>query len=111
MMYRIRRKVDGLFSTGGGYPRWTKKGKVWNSIGSLKAHLHLQNYGKSDNYEVVELEMVEKSVQTLSSLCEEVFAAQLKRDSERQAREFEHQRQYELKMLKNLAEKHNKTVI
>lgn len=41
IVYMIQRNSDGLFSTGGCDPRFTKKGKCWNSIGALKSHLHL----------------------------------------------------------------------
>lgn len=39
-VFKIRRKADGLFSTGGIEPRWDKKGKTWNGIGQLKNHLN-----------------------------------------------------------------------
>jgi hypothetical protein len=39
-VYKIRRKSDGLFSTGGMSPNWSKTGKTWNAIGHLKNHLH-----------------------------------------------------------------------
>lgn len=38
-VYKIRRTSDGLFSTGGLAPRWTRSGKAWPSIGALKCHL------------------------------------------------------------------------
>jgi len=38
-IYRIRRKSDGLYSTGGQYIYWTKKGKTWNSIGAVSSHI------------------------------------------------------------------------
>lgn len=41
MLYKIRNKKTGLFSTGGVAPRWTKLGKTWNSIGTFKSHLTL----------------------------------------------------------------------
>ena len=37
--YKIRRKSDGKFSTGGGSPNWTAGGKTWNEIHHLRAHL------------------------------------------------------------------------
>jgi len=40
-VYRIRRKSDGLFSTGGNRPSFTVKGKVWNNKGGLHAHLNM----------------------------------------------------------------------
>lgn len=43
MLYRIKRKSDGLYSTGGGYPNWTSIGKSWTSLGRLKAHFSAFN--------------------------------------------------------------------
>ena len=37
--YKIRRKSDGLFSTGGSSPRFSKQGKSWSSRGNLDRHL------------------------------------------------------------------------
>ncbi len=37
-IYKIENQ-DGLFSTGGRHPRWTKKGKIWQSFGAVKLHL------------------------------------------------------------------------
>jgi hypothetical protein len=39
-VYKIRNK-QGKYSTGGSYPRFTKAGKVWTSLGALKQHLDL----------------------------------------------------------------------
>jgi hypothetical protein len=36
--YQIQRS-DGLFSTGGYWPRFSKRGKIWRTIGHLKIHL------------------------------------------------------------------------
>jgi len=38
-VYKIRHTKTWLYSTGGMSPMWSKNGKVWNSIGSLKCHL------------------------------------------------------------------------
>lgn len=38
-MFMIRRSSDGLYSTGGIAPRFSKTGKRWSSIHHLKAHL------------------------------------------------------------------------
>jgi hypothetical protein len=77
-VYKIRRKSDGLYSTGGHYPSFTVKGKVWNSKSALHNHLNFnpttttysysQNpfigaqYEKHDAYagcELVEIEVVQ----------------------------------------------------
>lgn len=44
-VFAILDTKTGLFSTGGYEPQWTKQGKVWNSIGSLKNHLQLYARG------------------------------------------------------------------
>jgi len=39
-VYKIR-NAEGLFSTGGTTPRWTKQGKTWTALNHLSAHLSL----------------------------------------------------------------------
>ncbi len=39
-VYKIKDKETNLFSTGGRYPRWTKSGKAWPDLKSLKCHLN-----------------------------------------------------------------------
>lgn len=39
-VYKIR-NPQGLHSTGGSCPRWTKNGKTWVALNHLKAHLTL----------------------------------------------------------------------
>ncbi len=40
-MYKIQRRTDSLFSSGGSYGTFSKKGKVWSTLGGLKSHLSL----------------------------------------------------------------------
>ena len=40
IVFMIQNK-EGLFSTGGSSPRFTKKGKAWTNIGHLKNHLNM----------------------------------------------------------------------
>lgn len=37
-IFKIENK-EGAFSTGTMHPRWTKKGKIWQSFGAIKLHL------------------------------------------------------------------------
>ena len=39
--YMIRRKADGLFSTGGMAPLFTKVGKMWRNLKTFHGHLAL----------------------------------------------------------------------
>ena len=88
MLYKIRNKDTGLFSTGGIDPRWTKLGKTWNSIGTFKSHLTLvgdrYNSTYNDRYkglsidtdiykhcEVVEVEFKECNVSDIKDFIEE----------------------------------------
>lgn len=39
IVYKIRRKSDGLFSTGGITPRFTEKGKEWKARNHVSSHM------------------------------------------------------------------------
>ena len=41
VIYKIRRKSDGLFSTGGWNPEYSKTGKTWKRKGDLSNHFAL----------------------------------------------------------------------
>lgn len=64
-LYKIRHDITGLYSTGGYYPRWTKSGKTWSQLGTLRAHLssHLGNSWRAgtdmSQWRVVEIEIRE----------------------------------------------------
>ena len=93
-VYRIRRKADGLFSTGGCRPSFSKKGKEWK-LGALKNHFSLtkQRYLTTDpplgrplpyndnEHEIVQVEVVKKPVGTLpiSDLVREMGQARVKK--------------------------------
>lgn len=68
VIYKIRRKSDGLFSTGGWNPTFSKTGKTWNRKGDLSNHFALmcdQYYTKlrktdmNDVYEGCEIVAIE----------------------------------------------------
>lgn len=61
-VYKIRRRSDGLFSTGGTRPRWTTLGKVWSGRGHLKNHLRLAQTHKFASTLYVDCEVVEFAV-------------------------------------------------
>lgn len=62
-IYKIRRNSDGLFSTGGGRPRFTKAGKTWTQRGHISNHLNLIRQKEKERIygdcEVVKMEFVE----------------------------------------------------
>ena len=56
-IFKIRNS-EGLWSSGGAYPRFSKKGKAWSNIGFVKNHLSMFEIIPSD-WEVVEFELTE----------------------------------------------------
>jgi len=57
-VYKIMDTRTGLYSGGGTYPRFSKKGKIWTQIGHVKTHLN-QFKAVPEHWEVVEIEMRE----------------------------------------------------
>lgn len=64
VIYKIRRKSDGLFAVAGAH--FTKNGKSWNHLAHLRTHLNqnLSTYKKGEGYEIVvyQLSVVENGV-------------------------------------------------
>lgn len=76
-VFRIRRKSDGLFSTGGTSPKFDSKGKVWKARNHVTSHMtqighQYYNPKKKEDYyhdcEVVEYEIVETEVNATPAL-------------------------------------------
>lgn len=74
VVYKIRRKTDGLYSKGGTYPTFSKTGKTWNTRGALSNHFALLNdpyYRRMDrsriyeDCEIVVIEVVPTEVNTM----------------------------------------------
>ena len=63
IIYKIRRKSDGLFSTGGAYPRFHERGKSWKQQGHMTNHINMVRKYKHtnhyDNCEVVQFIVTE----------------------------------------------------
>jgi hypothetical protein len=38
-LYMIQRRSDGLYSSGGAYPQFSKAGKIWKTMSTLNLHL------------------------------------------------------------------------
>ena len=69
LIYKLRRKTDGLFSTGCLCPYFTKLGKVWKSIPYIKTHLRqLKDPEVYAECEVVEYEITEKTIYPLDEV-------------------------------------------
>ena len=68
-VYKIRRKTDGLFSTGGECPFFNKKGKTWSARGHVTSHLSQFGDRRKNQYykdcEVVRFEVQEFDVEAI----------------------------------------------
>lgn len=112
-LYKIRRIIDGLYSSGGQYVHWTKKGKTWIGSGPLKNHLgqfitgRSRSYGDTEGYEVVEFVVTETetNVFTLQSIIDEKESNRLKADLKEQERARKRKDKLELELLKSLKAK------
>lgn len=93
IVYKIRRKSDGLYSTGGTSFHFNKKGKVWKGDGPLKLHIGMliqhrdSEYALLEEYEdceVVELEMkeVEGESSPVSDWANLILDRRMKKDEE-----------------------------
>lgn len=64
-LFKIRHRDTGLYSTGGQWPSWTRAGKTWSNLGTLRSHLaqHLGDKHRRGTdmsaWQVVEIEVRE----------------------------------------------------
>lgn len=90
--YKIQ-SPEGLFSTGGCRPKWTKGGKTWTSLAHLKNHLNIMEEGVYKGCRLVTLEVVTLEVpgpdlkEMISSIKEAQDAQQTARDARATARD------------------------
>jgi hypothetical protein len=87
-IFKIRRKSDGLYSTGGSDPVFTSKGKVWKQRSHVTLHLgqlSRQSKGVYDDCEIVELLTIEGAVHDPNAWIAEV--AERREERERRYRE------------------------
>lgn len=116
-MYKIRRRRDGLYSTGGQWPNFHKVGKTWSKLGHIKAYLNcfFATNGKPsiewpyEDCDVVEFGLVE--VATCG--CVEELAAVIAWNKEERWRVVEenaraHREEHERKKLAELKSKYEK---
>jgi len=107
VIYKIRHRCDGLFSTGGHYPKWEKNGKSWTKLGYLRRHLSEVGLARArqiyEDCDVIEYRMVEGANWPMDS---EIQDAIDKRDKKIEAQRKRHQEYIEKKKIEQeLAEK------
>lgn len=68
IVYKIRRKSDGLFSTGGCDPKFNRVGKTWSTKGALNGHLTLVRDGLTYQKQVHRLEQTYRGCDVVTFL-------------------------------------------
>lgn len=59
-VYKVRDPKTGLFQVEGVYPRWTKNGKAWSTLGHLRSHFtSMREYKNSidPDWEILEFKV------------------------------------------------------
>jgi len=113
LVYKIRRKSDGLYSTGGQYPSFNHTGKIWRRRNHVTGHL---NWVRSmphvyQDCDLVTFEVVEHEVETtaLADYRKSREELQIKREEEAKRRKEELQRKKDEEEFERLAKKLGKT--
>ncbi len=76
--YKIRRKTDGMYSSGGASVKWDETGKVWNTLQGVSIHLTQHKgdeYGAAWNrrgipwndIEIVSIEVIENKKENIEA--------------------------------------------
>lgn len=105
-VYKIKRKSDGFFSTGGSSPRFNNKGKVWKKLGHLNSHL---SQIKEDVYKdceivfiIIEENIDENNSIDLNSLIQERKILKQKKDLENERKLLIHKRERHSKSIEDI---------
>jgi hypothetical protein len=95
IVYMIQSK-DGQFSSGGTYPRWGRKGKIWRQRGHLSNHLaqsgsHGRQFYTAGGAKVVEYMLTQepKNAYPIAEYIEAVDKRRNERQNKHKVREYE----------------------
>jgi septin family protein len=100
-VYKIRRKSDGLFSTGGENPSFNKRGKTWSARGHITSHLS-QLSSKTKNLYYNNCEVVCFEIEQFESSATDVLEWKPTEKTIR-AKELQAQRELELQIRRDLS--------
>ncbi len=99
-VYKIRNK-QGLYSTGGTYPNFTKGGKTWSTIGSFNNHIslileagHVRNPYKDCELVEIEISSFEKDSKPLEEHILERMNIRTKKNEDRARKLAEWNKEY-----------------
>jgi len=95
IVFKIKRKSDGLFSMGGSSPRFNKTGKIWKQKGHLTNHLNqlwngvgtyrTSHHGSVHVYsdcEIIEYELVEQPMGPGISITQYLYERKMKKEDQ-----------------------------
>ncbi len=106
-IYKIRKKgTTDTFSSGGAYPRWTKKGRTWGSLSHITTHLGPRNLAFYVDAEIVVFTVVEDDVLEIAKVNKQTQDRKDKIAKDQQAkRDLQHEN-YEREQLRALQAKY-----
>jgi len=106
IVFKIRRNDDGLFSTGGSYPSFTKQGKIWKQKGHLTNHLNQLRHKRAyTDCEIVPYELVETPAgpsMSIATYLQEIQDRKNKRDEDYRVRREEWEKKERRKQFEQL---------
>ena len=70
VLFKVMNIETEMFNKGGVYTRWSKQGKVWTSLGSLRSFITLTMKGAQDinKWRIIEYQVNVASVKELSEV-------------------------------------------
>lgn len=109
IVYKIQRMSDGLYSTGGSYPRFSKKGKIWKQRGHVSSHLTLFSESEKKKIygdcKVVGFEVVEEEIGSIDVSDWTLAKSTIRAKELQEQRQLEYQKEQKLQEIKRLEEK------
>jgi large subunit ribosomal protein L5 len=111
IVYQIQHKDTLLYSTGGRRPRWSKKGKMWTSLGGLKNHLNLVDTVRYEKAEVIEYMLEEMDNYSVKSVLIDIASEHKDKEAKQKAKQDKSKEVQELKELARLKEKYLSDVV
>jgi hypothetical protein len=88
-VYKIRHRVTGQYSTGGYYPQFRDKGKLWVNRAAMMASLSQLNSrrrSEMDDWEIVEIKTVEMSARSVREILDAKEKLRAEKEQRRMAR-------------------------
>lgn len=99
VVYKIKNKEKNLYSAGGSWPHWDKKGKTWSSLTYVYRHLKILNKEYDGNCVIEHIEIKSRPISEtpVNHFIQKQQEEELKKSKEKQRskEEWEKKKRYE----------------